>query len=167
MDDLRFLDVIQAIFDCVRDGLASTTNQAPARAYVTMGEPAWDDCCVGQLAVWWTRIYPSARFPDADTRPIVCAGAQTAVEVAIEVMRCAPSSDVNGNPPTVAAMQEAARVANVDARAVWLAVQCCLASHRGEWSAIVSSQVPMGADGGCVGSRMLVTIGIEDGCGCG
>lgn len=166
MDDPKVYDVVRAIFDCVRFGLGETSNQAPARAYVSMGVPAWDDCCDGQLVVWWSRVYGSSTFPDADTRPIVCQSPWTVVEVNVEIVRCIPGSDRNGNPPSVESLEEAARVANVDARAVWTAVQCCLVNHREVWEARVTGQVVAGPDGGCVGSRLTILVGVIDGCAC-
>jgi hypothetical protein len=166
VDDVKVWDVLTAILACAEAGLNETSNQAPARSYVAMGEPAHDDCCDGQLVVWFERIYPSAAFPDEDLRPVVCAGAQTAIVVNVEVVRCAPTYDANGNPPSSAALLASARETNVDARAIWTSVLCCLRLRKDEWSAIVNQQAPIGPQGGCVGSRLTVTVGVLDGCEC-
>jgi hypothetical protein len=168
-DDLIFA-AAESLLDCVRVALDATPDQAPSRAYVSMGEPAWDDCCsgpqAGQLVVWWSRVYESSDFPDADDRPVVCQSGFTAVEFQVEVVRCAPGGDENGNPPTADVLHASAAQANVDARAVWRGVQCCRQEHRYDWSSIIAGQVPTGPQGGCVGSRLTLTIGLIDGCGC-
>ena len=169
MDDTLILDAAQTILDCARAGLEATSNQAPARVYVSMGEPAHDDCCDGQLVAWWSRQYPSGTFPDEQFRSALCGWTQTAVEVNVEVVRCSPGPDVNGNPPSVQALEEVSRVTYIDARAVWTSVLCCLVHHvrpPSRWSAVVGQQVPIGPEGGCVGSRMTVVVGLIDGCAC-
>jgi len=169
VDDTLILDAVRVLLECARAGVAETSNQAPGRTYVSMGTPAHDDCCDGQLVAWWTRIYPSGAFPDPDVRNALCGWGMVAVDVSIEIVRCSPASGINGAPPSVDALEEVARVTNIDARAVWKAVLCCLqerirAPYR--WSAVVRDQVAVDPSGGCVGSRMNVTIGLIDGCEC-
>lgn len=170
MDNLYVHSAVSTILECARSGLEATSNQAPKRVYVSMGEPAHDDCCDGQLVAWWSRQYPSAAFPDADVRNALCGWAQTAVEVNVEIVRCSPGVNPNtGEAPSVEVLAEVARVNYVDARAVWTSVLCCLTEHirpPSRWSAIVAGQVPVGPSGGCVGSRMTVVIGLADGCAC-
>lgn len=162
-------DASEAILDCVVASLDESPAQSPARAYISVGEPAWDDCCDGQVAVWWSLVYPSSTFPDSDTRPVQCPSPITAIEFQVEIVRCAPGPDQNGVGPSVEALMESARLTDLDARAVWLGVMCCLRTHKehpDNWSSIVAGQVPVGPEGGCVGSRLTFTVGVIDGCGC-
>jgi hypothetical protein len=158
--------IANEVLDAAKAALDETQWGAPSRSYVAIGVPAHDDCCEGQLTVSMPRIYPSDRFPDSDRRPIVCGGAQTAVELEVEVVRCAPTFDDNGTPPSVALLMESARQQAYEKRAIWLAVQCLLVAHRDVWSAIVREHVDITPEGMCAGSTLRVTVGFVDGCGC-
>lgn len=171
MDDEALLYTIgEEILACVQEAMAATTSPPPARAYVTTGQPAWDDCCAGQLVVWWSRVYASsAGFPDSALAAMgPCAGVVTGIEWNVEVMRCAPGNNANGKPPTLAQFAESARITHVDARAVWRGVRCCLQGMWDDrnWMSQINGQAPSEPDGGCVGSKMTFTIGVGDGCGC-
>jgi hypothetical protein len=170
--DNVIFDAAQSILDCVIEALDASVNQTPRRAYISIGEPAWDDCCDGagggQLVVWWANVYPSRAFPDADVGPVNCHAPFTAVQFNVEIVRCAPSSDENGEPPSVAALMASAEETMADARAVWRGIVCCLRTHDidDNWASIIESQVPTGPEGGCVGSLTTFTVGLIDGCGC-
>lgn len=162
MDDPIIYDVAAELLACACAALEATTAGCPARATVVAGEAAWDDCCEGQLTVSVPTIFPSTTFPDPDTRNAVCGPPFTAFDVDVEIVRCAPTVNSSGRAPSVADLNASALIWHLDARAVWTGVLCCLHAHRLEWNSVVRQQIALGPEGGCVGSRLTVTVGLTD-----
>lgn len=167
MNDLKVYTLaLELLAECVT-ALNDTSNGAPARSYVAEGIPAHDNCCEGQLTVSIVRRYASTTFPQIDDRPAACSGPYLVVDFAIEAVRCAPVQDDNLNPPTVEALLASARQVEIDARAIWQAVRCWLYEERGRpMESLVGLQDSITPEGGCVGTRLAVSVGVLDGCKC-
>jgi hypothetical protein len=162
--------------DCIMPYLEGTTSGVPARVCITTGEIAWDDCECGQFAISLTNQYESATFPapwdgteNAGMRK--CGPPMFVFEYRISMVRCSPTSDDAGNPPSCAAIGTAARVTVEDAWAVRAGLMCCLCAGTERptngpklferyW---VGQQTEVGPGGMCQGSEITVAIGVLNG----
>lgn len=160
-------DIANQLLTCARDGIVNACAAPPARSYVSPGTPAFDDCCDGQLTVHLVRQYPSSTFPAEDTLPGPCRAPYSALQYDITVARCVPSPNDDGSPPSVELLTSASTVLYAEARAVWVAVRCCLdeLESRNYVSSSNLGQDIGEPDGGCMTYVMHIVIGIPD-CGC-
>lgn len=176
-DDTSVYDLGAWLLECARAALADTSGGAPGRRYVSVGRPAHDNCCAGggQLTVASIRKYPSSAFPTPTTDTAPCGGKYLVVQFEIEVIRCAPSPAPDGTAPSAALLNDSARAIEVDGRAVYSAVRCCMSERIRGWQqggfaagfeGYIDSQVPVAPEGGCAGSRTTVVVGVPDGCDC-
>lgn len=155
-----------ALLACVRATLAVTVAGVPDRVCLVPGELAWDECDCGLLAVTVGRVYPSSTFPtdvSLDPRQVDCAPPYTVADVTVTVLRCAPTVDEAGNPPTCDDLAAAAATWRADAAAVLTGVACCLpdlvdAGRIEQYR--IGDLTPLGPEGGCMGSELRVTIGL-------
>lgn len=177
---LSVQDLTDAVLGCVCAALQATAQEidgqpgCPCRACVVPGAVAWDSCddpCGGknadggQLTVNMLRMYPTSPFPTEDRS---VQGARncptpttTAVELAVTLLRCAPTVDEQGCPPTCEELAEAARIVHVDAVTVLNALYCCLpGTGRGRRGRkfVMGQQRTIGPAGGCVGIEQRVTV---------
>jgi len=162
----------QELLDCACEALgdpAISPYGCPDRACVYNGGVivAFEDCCLGQLWVSWGRTYPTLTFPtelgDPDlVRACLANGTHLATDFEVGIIRCAPTMDEQGNPPSCEAISDSALQMHYEARVILRAITCCLQ----EWNAdntrprygIWRDQVPAGDAGTCVGSVLRVTI---------
>jgi hypothetical protein len=176
-DDTTFADLGAWLLECARAALALTSAGVPGRRYRSVGRPAHDNCCAGQgqLTVARVRTYPSAVFPVPDNDPVPCGGKYTVVQFEVEVIRCAPVPANDGTAPSAELLDASAREIDIDGRAVYDALRCCIQDRIKNWQALdeqagfegyVDSQAPVGPEGGCAGTRTVVVLGIPDGCAC-
>jgi len=161
-------DLAVIVRDCIAARLATDGLPAPARACVTVGEIAWDECPCGQLAVSLIELFPSETFPTFTLAPTVrCPPKLTVAHYTVELVRCANTgSDIS--PPTCQALAADALLAVRDAHAVRAGITCCLdqaAAARSIVDYALGRQVMIGPQGGCVGSRTDLYIGLMA-CGC-
>lgn len=146
----------------------------PGIAYVPVGAPAMDvdqyvdECCEGLITARPSRVYLTNPFPvEAPFTAGGCTDGLRAAEITVQVARCIPTVDSNGNAPDVAEKNAAGYQA-----AGWI-----LAVHRGMacvvqmwndsgWDSLVGSlaedQEPTG---GCASWTGLLTIDMEE-CPC-
>jgi hypothetical protein len=173
-------DLAEAVLACVCQALEETAAEVagqpgcPCRSCVVAGEPAWDcdDQCGadghgvgGQLTVHVARMWPSTDFP-AEDRTVrgqrSCPlPATTAVELVVTLLRCAPTVDEQGCPPSCGDLAEAARTVHVDAATVHNAVVCCVAdvAARGR-RFVLGGQRILPAEGGCHGVEQRVVVAL-------
>jgi hypothetical protein len=186
MSPLAVHELAETVLGCVCAALDATAAKVedqpgcPCRACVTPGPPAWDGCdepcgtdgAGGQLTVHVARIYPTAAFP---TEERVVLGARNcpapaaiAVELVITLLRCAPTMDERGCPPSCDDLAAAARTVHVDAATIYNALVCCLpttgARRRGPQFSPGTQRV-LEPEGGCMGVEQRVTIAVPS-CGC-
>jgi hypothetical protein len=147
-----------------------------ARACVVPGAAiAWDDCC-GQLAVAVSRTYLSDNFPlefAAGPQQLgagsPCGPAWLVAELAVQVVRCAPTLDDAGNPPSCIALDTSAQETLADAWLVRRAVTCRLAQLADVDQLVdyrVGAQLLLGPEGACVGSQLPVLVCLDNACQC-
>lgn len=170
-DDTVVYDLAADLLECARAALAGTSQGAPGRRYVSVNRPAHDNCCQaqGQLTVAIIETYPSREFPTRVTDPAPCGAPYTVVTFEVEIIRCAPMSANDGTPPSAALLSASARDVEIDARAVWAGVMCCLLDRVAlglGFEAYGAGQVRIQPQGGCTGSRATFVAGLVDQCLC-
>lgn len=163
---LLYFEVAERFLDCACDALALTTCGCPTCRCVLAGAVAWDHCCDGgQLYASVERVYPSDPFPENMTEPAPC-GVQLAADLVIGILRCAPTQDNSGKPPSCEKQSAFAAMVFEDAYAIQNAITCCLAALLGEpcWlrSYVVRDQIFVGPEGGCGGSELRFTVTLDD-----
>lgn len=164
-------DTIDALLECVRVALAATDAGEPGRVCDVPGLVAADDCQCGQLTITIDRIYPSLQFPNeapATALADQCTPPYEAYNLTVTVLRCAPTLDSRGNPPSCAVLDAAALAWFIDMDAVREALGCCLIGLRDADTIVdftLRDTTPLGPDGACVGSDTHLTIGLVN-CGC-
>lgn len=179
---LAIHDLAETVLACVcmalDDVAAEVEGQpgCPCRACVVPGTPAWDDCsdpCSGddgpggQLTVNFARIYGTSRFPQEEIDNVQgtrgCQPPATmAAEMVVTLLRCVPTVNENGCPPTCEELSAAARVTHVDAATVYNALMCCLPKTGGRRGRrfLMGQQKIIGPQGGCVGIEQRVIVAL-------
>lgn len=153
-------DVAQALLDCVCADLADGECGCPCWAFIANGAVAWDHCCDdGQLWVSVDRVYPYGIFPSAPTSRIACAQ-PIAVDYTIGILRCAPVSDDQGNPPTPEQLTASGIQVTNDMYTIMNSVICCLDNMGQRRLFTIAGTRPLGPSGGCVGSALTVTVAV-------
>jgi hypothetical protein len=159
-------DVVAALITCVRDALAATAAGAPDRVCDVPGQLAWDACDCGVLAVTVTRMYPSVSFPQAAAGAALvgpCPPPYEATDLTVTVLRCAPSMDGYGNPPSCDLLDAATLTWTRDLDATRRALACCLVDLRDADTIVdfmLGESTPAGPEGGCVGVDTHLTVGL-------
>lgn len=185
LDSLALHTLTEDVLGCVcaaLDDVAGRVDGAqgcPCVACVHPGQPAWDSCCEclpggqtgGQLNVWVERIYPFTRFPDQIVEAHKClpAGTGTAVDLVVTLLRCAPTVDDLGNPPSCDELARTARIVHLDMLTVFSAVTCCVPQTGGGRRGrrfLVREHKTVGPEGGCVGSELRVAVDLGQPCLC-
>lgn len=152
----------QELIDCICDALNTESEcPCPCRTYVSVGRPAWDDCCEGQLVAWLDRIYFHDNFPSQVTQAQIC-GTFLAGEFKIQRMYCAPTVKDDGSPPTHLELTESSRRVYQDLYIAMTALVCCLAQARRHRKYVIGLGTTVGPEGGCVGWEISVTIELHD-----
>jgi hypothetical protein len=152
---------------CILNELQGTVGGVPDgfdACVIGGGTITWDNCCPGSLRVQVGRQYASERFPDIILVPSPCGVYMRATDITALILRCAPGSDQDGNPPPCDALERAAIVAAEDRDALWRAVRCCFVGTEFEY--VIREVAGVGPRGQCQGVQMLLTIGLTDWCGC-
>jgi hypothetical protein len=163
--------VVETLRGCVLAALAATDAGAPARVCEVAGQLAWDNCDCGVLAVTVDRMYPSTMFPQ-QAPPVQLAAAcpppYEAVDLAVTVLRCAPGPDGQGRSPSCTQLDAASLTWFLDVDAVRQALACCLVGLRDADTVVdfvLRDTVPLGPEGGCVGSETRLAVGLAN-CPC-
>jgi hypothetical protein len=186
LQPLDIHDMAVSLLGCVcaaLDAAAATVPGQPGcpdcRACVVPGTVAWDSCdspcgetggSGGQLTVNVSRIYASTldAFP-AEAR--IVQGKRgcippplTAVDLVVTLLRCAPSPNEEGCPPTCEDLTAAGQILHVDMVTVYDALLCCLPgtqpARRLGRLFVMGPQATVGPQGGCVGLEQRVTVAL-------
>lgn len=153
--------------------LASRMEQAiyaelsvtPARHGVVPGAIAWDACDCGLLAVSVGQIYPTEQFPNPAQARVGngCDAPWEAAEIIMQVVRCAPTADEIGNPPTVAALDASAQEILRDAYEMMRAVSitlCEMNEAREIADFLMRPLTPQGPSGACGGNELRAFVSL-------
>lgn len=136
-------------------GRRSTDPDNPEPSYVAAGLVAADDCC-GLLVAIPERVFRAAHFPVEGPDVNGCYDGQLAMHLMVLNMRCIPSLDDDGNPPTTTEMDDAYHELLLDAAIVWNTLANDL-----PYGSLFQNQVFIGAEGGCVGAETRITLDLD------
>lgn len=159
----RLFDLALALLTAVEDGAAAEGVTLPARRYVAHMLPS-ADC--DQLTVHVERTFGYEGALEAEQLLPQYARAGHALRGAtyvVQLWRCVPALDDNGNPPTAAALQASAQ--EIDADAVLLVNSVLAAERAGDLpgcsGVAIENWTPLTASGGLGGGelRVRVTLG--------
>lgn len=163
----------QELLGAAEAGLEAAGETAPARSIVVAGtNPAWDECCPGQLTVRLARVFITGDFPNEQPPRAQpgCGVGSLAGEYLVEVALCSPAADGEGNAPPAQAVDDHARRTLTHALAVLRGLMCWAASRRESdpfaGSALARSLEPIGEQGACVGYFVRVLVELADPCPC-
>ena len=137
----------------------------PARHGVVPGAIAWDACDCGLLAVSVGQIYPTEVFPNPALARVGngCDAPWEAAEVIMQVVRCTPTVDDVGEPPTVEALDAAAREILQDAYEMMRAVSetlCQMNEDREISDFLMRPLTPQGPSGACGGNELRAVVSL-------
>ena len=141
----------------VAEALTSCGAQ-PFQYGLAAGTVAWDDCC-GQLNVAPERIYRTARWPIEGPDENNCYEGEIAVDLVVLLVRCVPTLDDRGNPPTPAALSNAYGLILDDGAIVWN--ELAHGDWPDDWKWTNEAQTFVGAEGGCIAVETRITVGID------
>ena len=145
-----------AILDVAVNALADP----PDRQYVTFGDIAVD---CDQIVVGIRDITPAQRFPNDTGGRVRCAQIPT-VRYWVELHRCGPQPDDNGDAPTTAALQAFAQVMSDDQESLVCEFLDAIQNHDmtprpQAWS--MDPTEPLGPNGGFSGVRVPLLVQIN------
>lgn len=159
---------LELLKSCLCLELESSVGGPVCRCAIMAGaQAAFDNCCQGTAWVIVGQTFPASTFPVPDTGLIRCDTHAMAASIEIGVVRCAPTVNDYGEPPTVEAIEESARIVHSDRVRMMKAVRCCFREalgcdevNFGPWTAIDNQ-------GGCVGGSMTLSVAFNTfGCDC-
>lgn len=144
------------------DALATTPSGAISRAFVSIGEPAFD--CCPQLSVNFVTIDKDLASPNQaplDRLHRLRGGSVNITSWAVSMIRCVPGPGPNGEPPTATALTASAEDVFADGWALWNELQRDLKDGvlwagfpcRELW---ISPMLPIAPQGNCAGIRFLL-----------
>jgi len=172
------VDDLTPIMEGVLSAAASTLNdegRPPGRIELTPGlQPAWDDCCAGQLYARVIEVFPTAGrdtpFPGRDTRQAgpadaTCRVHAYALHIGLGILRCAATVSDDGEAPSAAQVTNDAVLMYKDSRSLLAVLMCDLPSVKGVQQMKLGQWTPLGVQGGCMGGEWDAFLMISA-CGC-
>lgn len=136
----------------------------PDRHGVVPGAIAWDACDCGLLAVSVGQIYPTEQFPNPALVNVGgCDAPWEAAEIIMQVVRCTPTHDDQGNPPTVAELDTSAQEILRDAYRMMRAVSttlCQMNRDREISDFVMRANTPQGPSGACGGNELRAVVAL-------
>lgn len=170
-----FAPIVTGLGVCVIDALGQTPAGSPDRKCLLVPTQTipWDNCdCGGQLALAIQSVYGSSKFPipaDATRDWGPCGPSWQVAQIMISVVRCVPTMNDQGQPPSCDAELAAAITLENDRTAIRQALSCCLedlrtAARIGGWAMNPSTTV--GELGGCAGVETGLLVS-QRSCLCG
>lgn len=162
-----FYTVLRLVRDANVAELQRTDAGTPPRVAIVPGAIAWDDCSeqCGQLALSLNRFFLADQFPiELTTTSGAQTGAILVADVSIQIIRCAPGVQGGSSlAPAIGALEASAKTVLDDAYAILCSTMTelqDLLDQQQIFDYLVRQQLVMGPEGGCVGSELLVAIGL-------
>jgi hypothetical protein len=136
---------------------ADTLADPPDRRYVSIGDPAWDDCPQLVAAI---RAPQTSRGLETITPNVVCIVVPVWT-VCVELVRCIPVPDANGNPPSSIDLSASAQAVSIEFEDLFYgfveaALDGTLLEEGCSLASLVAEIVP--ASGGMIGVRVCVSF---------
>lgn len=166
MSDTQVLSVAQKLLDCLRSAVEANPN-IPSHISFRIGDqvshdygPTVDECCEGLAYVSMGTIIPSAASPTADVERQAsskCSPPSWVVTLKAGIVRCAPSGQDDGDPPTDVEWTDAF-IQSVDDASALRKAACCFRSciigsddfNLLGMSVVIGSQEQGPVSGGCM-----------------
>lgn len=161
-DDTLVLPIMDDVRLCLAHELETSPGETPCVVTLVPGASVPADYCscgkgtggCGQAWVRLVRAYPSSVYPTPDlVQP--CATVPLAAVLEIGVIRCLPTSQAGGAPPTAVQLTEATRVQLGDWAAMLRTLRCCEALQ--VRSPILGNYDPR-SQGACGGGAWQFTV---------
>lgn len=156
------LELGNALLDCLTVALQEHPVP-PANYCLRVGEEVRqdlsifeDECCDGLAYVKVNQSYPSANFPEPLEDPTNCATNEYALDLEMGIFRCAPTGDEQ-HVATCEQWTSTAEIVAYDHAAMRRAVACFRGARGPGEYALQRAWVPLGPQGGCTGSTMVLT----------
>lgn len=161
-------DKLETLKACFCAELENSLGGPVCECAIVAGTNAvFDNCCAGTAWLLVQEVYPSDAFPSQNGDRVRCDTHSQAATIELGVVRCAPSVDDRGNPPTLHQKEQSARVIHSDRVRMMKAVRCCFTPEQGCDDIVFGGWVPVSEQGGCIGGSMTVTISLGTyGCEC-
>lgn len=168
MNGDAFFEVAQDLLDCVVDRLNVPTGSpsvtgAPTHQHVAVGEVVWDNCCDGtngdiggQVWVQVDSVFPSRNPPLPDVAPVACATTSFVMAARVGILRCWPTMNDRGEPPTAATLEAASHGMLFDVAALIEGLVCCARSQ--DLDLVIGQSSFLGPEGACIGAEVPVTV---------
>lgn len=157
----RITPVLEEVLGVVLAEFAECEAPKFCRVGLVGGNAAWDDCCDcgGKNGQLWVRLVDWQPDPDFDQPSPFGCDQPSLLSVGVGVLRCIPTLDEHGNPPSALDEARAAGRLHSDSQIVYNAVMCNIEERywRG-WQTL-------GYDGGCGGGEHLFQLPFGS-CGC-
>jgi hypothetical protein len=164
---LRGYDASYTILAAVRDACAvelQSRSAAPARISIVPGAIAWDDCdTCGLLALSTLRHFFTDQFPIEVVTTDMGPGTLQGSDMAIQMIRCAPTPPDGDLSPSVAALDASAHEVLNDAFSLICAThnQLQLMKTRDDIVDFMLRQVVyVGPEGACVGCELTFAVAV-------
>lgn len=104
------------------DHLTIALDDPPDRRYTSFGQVAWDDC--HQFTVGPERVFSSRSFPAPAAEHIPCMTGFMVLPMLATLVHCAPTANDFGQPPSVAALNEAHSALMAEADRLHRKIEC-------------------------------------------
>lgn len=159
VSDTAVFPILTMLASCLCEQVEATIGGLPCFCGVVPGRFLPMDFCdcfgsgCGMAFVRLDSVVPSVAFPNASPTPS-CSD-PLAVRIEVGVHRCLPGMNEAGEPPDVAAQDEAVAIQMADMMAIRRAIKCCWQSSSKDY--LLGPYTPSGPDGNCGGGSWIVT----------
>jgi hypothetical protein len=160
---LAFYVIANNLIRSIRSRLESEGAEKFGRVGVVNGAISWDEPECGLLVIAPVRTFIAEMFPEPANVAQVCDAPYIVTEYAIQAIRCAPSGDESGNPPSVEALDRSAQIVIRDATVVLAESArylCGLKDDDDISDYLTGPSVYVGPQGGAVGSEVHVNVAL-------
>lgn len=157
--------ILEMVRDCLCDQLDRSLGGPVCRCAIVQGSTTiLDECCAGFAWVRVVESYPSVNFPARKTGAEFCETFTMAARLQLGVARCQPTfDDQTGEPPSVAALEEAARIGQADRAAMHRAIRCCVGPELGLCKKLeIGPWEPLPEAGMCGGGTVSLIVPYTD-----
>lgn len=156
----------QSLLDCLKTTFTDCGVPFCSASLRPGQAAAWDYCCEcaqGEGQLW---VLVQSIISSDDEVPETCTN-EFEVTFQIGAIRCAPSIDSRGNPPTDTQQTNTFIKISKDAAIIREAVVCCWAANNDfdPHQMNFEEYVPLGPEGACVGGTQTVRVNFFD-CQC-
>lgn len=164
--EIRLTRMSNRLLACLKDEAAQNPKPPAVVGFRTgtAGQPlaglTEDECCTGAAFVRLIRTFPSWSTPAPATTSVSCAQ-PFAAEFELSMWRCSPIGDIS-EPPVQDAWDDL-HADLINDRLTMMAAICCLWKQLDPRSLAYGDWVPVDTDGGCVGSRISITVDLYGG----